>query len=136
MIKKNNKFIVDNITTVIWRCTYPMIGAVLALLAYDLLESSLLALSSADTLAALGFTLPITTAMTALAIGTSICCNNNAVKIACLEKNKLNETITTSLVISSIIILAFTLFALIFGQNILELLGYDNWQSTALTGQK
>ena len=136
MTKRNNKFIQDNIAVVIWRCTYPMIGAVLALFAYDLLESSLLALSSTDTLAALGFTLPITTAMTALAVGTSISCNNKAVKTACLDKNKLNRTITTSLIISSIVILFFTLLALAFGQNILELLGYNNWQSTGLSDHK
>jgi hypothetical protein len=36
-----------------------MFGAILALLAYDLLESSLLALNGEQALTALGFTLPI-----------------------------------------------------------------------------
>ena len=126
--KINNCFIEAKMSQVIWRYTLPMFGAILALLAYDLLEASLLAQNSTEILTSLGFTVPITTAMTALAIGTSIRCNNKVVKFACIANAKLNETITSSLVISAIIILSFSFLALIFGDDLLTLLGNNRWQ--------
>jgi Na+-driven multidrug efflux pump len=127
--KSHHCFIDDKIPHVIWRYSFPMVGAILALLFYDLLESSLLALSSADTLTALGFTLPVTTAMTAIAIGTSIRCNNKVVKLACLQQEQVAKTITASLTSASFIILMFTLLGLLFGDSLLGLLGNNDWRA-------
>ena len=60
------------------------------LLMYELFESGIIMLRSTATLIAFGFTVPITTAMIALAVGTSIRCNNKIVNSACLEKNNLS----------------------------------------------
>ncbi len=92
-----NWFTQEKISKVIWQSTLPMFGAILALLAYDLLESSLLALNGEQALTALGFTLPITTAITAIAIGMSIITNNKVVKYACLHGDELAKSIVISL---------------------------------------
>jgi len=133
--KLNNCFIEGKMSQVIWRYTLPMFGAILALLAYDLLESSLLAQNSAEILTSLGFTLPITTAMMALAIGTSIRCNNKVVKYACVANAKLNETIVNSLVISALIIVSSSMIALFLADDLLRLLGNNQWQGHTASTQ-
>lgn len=118
----------DTISKVIWRYSLPMFAAVVALLGYDLLESSLLAQNSLNTLTALGFTLPITISMTAIAIGTSIRCSNKAIKFACLNQPLLKQTISTALITSTMLIVSFAAVAAIFSQELLNVLGNQSWQ--------
>ncbi|WOH37790.1 MATE family efflux transporter [Thalassotalea fonticola] len=113
-----------------------MFGAILALLLYDLLESSLLALSGVNTLAAIGFTLPLTTAMTAMAIGLSIRSNNKIVKSDCLDKSNLASVISTSLLMSVLIVSFFALCAYASNQQLLSLLGNEHWAEISLTNEK
>jgi Na+-driven multidrug efflux pump len=81
MTVKEHSFLIDGkISTAIWRNSQPMLVAILLLLIYELLESSLIALGSTANLTAFGFTVPITAAMTAFAVGTSIRCNNKVIK--------------------------------------------------------
>jgi len=120
----------------IWKTSLPMFGAILALLLYDLFESSLLALSGVDTLAAIGFTLPLTTAITAIAIGLSIRSNNKVVKTNCLDKSNLANVITTSLVMSVLIVSVFALVAYAGNQQLLSLLGNEHWAEISLTSEK
>ena len=94
-----------------------------------------MAQSSAETLTALGFTLPITTAMVAIAIGTSIRCNNKVIKSACLEPEKLSQTITSSLTTSSLTISSIAILGLMLGPTLLSLLGNDNWHSDHISIQ-
>ena len=84
-------------STLLWRNSVPMLGAILALFGYDLLESSLLAFQSESLLTAFGFTLPITAAMTALAIGLSIHANNKTVHCNCVEQGKLSQVVSNTL---------------------------------------
>jgi Na+-driven multidrug efflux pump len=109
-----------------------MLMAVLLLLMYELLESALIALSSTATLTAFGFTVPITAAMTALAVGTSIRCNNKVVKTACLEKNDVSDTISQALVFSGLTLAVMALLALAMSDQLLHLLGNDSWLSPEL----
>ncbi|WP_160173521.1 MATE family efflux transporter [Thalassotalea sp. ND16A] len=113
-----------------------MIGAILALLLYDLFESSLLALSGADTLTAIGFTLPLTTALTAIAIGLSIRSNCKVVKSACLDKANLASTMTTTILMSVLIVSIFALCAYAANQQLLSLLGNNHWAEINLTHEK
>jgi len=120
----------------IWKTSFPMLGAILALLLYDLLESSLLALSGVDTLSAIGFTLPLTTAMTAIVIGLSIRSNNKVVKADCLNKSTIASVITTSLLSTIIIVCLFAVCAYASSQQLLSLLGNEHWAEISLTSEK
>jgi Na+-driven multidrug efflux pump len=101
--------------------------AILLLFIYELLESTLIALTSAQTLTALGFTVPITAAMAALAVGTSIRCNNKVVKSLCLKEEDISATISYSLVLSSIIIGTLALVSYFFSEQLLGIIGSNNW---------
>ncbi|WP_057831632.1 MATE family efflux transporter [Colwellia sp. TT2012] len=128
--KDHTSLLEGNISSIIWRNSQPMFMAILLLLMYELLESGLIALSSTATLTAFGFTVPITAAMTALAVGTSIRCNNKVVKSACLEKNNLSQNISLTLLTSALTLLIMTILALTFSEQLLSLLGNNNWLST------
>ena len=126
-VKDHTSLLEGKISATIWRNSQPMFMAILLLLMYELLESGLIALGSTASLTAFGFTVPITAAMTALAVGTSIRCNNKVVKSACLDKNNLSRNISQSLIISALMLLTITILALIFSEQILNLLGNNNW---------
>jgi Na+-driven multidrug efflux pump len=125
-----NWFTHGKIHQVIWKSTGPMVGAILALFAYDLLESSLLALNGEHVLTALGFTLPITTAIAAIAIGTSIRTNNKVVKFACLHKDKLAKVIATSIIISVMVVSMLSIIFYIMNDYLLASLGSQSWSNT------
>ncbi|MFT5757592.1 MAG: Na+-driven multidrug efflux pump [Alteromonadaceae bacterium] len=125
-----NWFTHGKIHQVIWKSSMPMVGAILALFAYDLLESSLLALNGEHLLTALGFTLPITTALAAIAIGTSIRTNNKVVKFACLHKDKLANVIATSIIISVIVIAFLSIIFYLMNDYLLALLGSQSWSES------
>lgn len=129
-VKDHTSLLEGKISSIIWRNSQPMFMAILLLLMYELLESGLIALSSTATLTAFGFTVPITAAMTALAVGTSIRCNNKVVKSACLEKNNLGRNISQTLIISALTLVIFTILALVFSEQLLHLLGNNNWLSS------
>ena len=124
-----NWFTQEKIAKVIWHSTWPMFGAILALLAYDLLESSLLALNGEQALTALGFTLPITTAITAIAIGMSIITNNKVIKYACLHSHELAKSVVISLLQASFFIILFSVVFYFANEQILSLLGNHSWSS-------
>lgn len=131
-----NWLVEDNIPSIVWQTTLPMFGAIFALLAYDLLESSLIALSGSQVLTALGFTLPITIAMTAVVIGMSIITNNRIVKSACLKEEKLAQDIVLSLLqVSFFIVIASVIFYLA-NEFIFTLLGSYTWSSGHLGDPK
>jgi len=109
--KSKNCFTDDSITQVIWR--------------YSL-----------NTLTALGFTLPITISMTAVAIGTSIRCNNKVIKCACLKQSILKETIVTSLLTSTLVIICLAALAAFFSKDLLTLLGNNSWQVVPSTSEQ
>ena len=125
-IHAKDRFVSSNIADVILRYSLPMVGAIIALLSYDLLESSLLAQSTTETLTALGFTIPITTAMTAIAVATSIHCHNRVIKSTCLAQNELKQTISSSLTSSFFVIFSIALVGLILGPSLLKLMGNSN----------
>ena len=116
-------------STLLWRNTLPMVGAILALLAYDLLESSLLAFQSEQLLASFGFTLPITTAMTALAIGLSIRANNKVVHRNCTDKENLSHEISNCLLNSLVIVSCFSLVFYLCREQLLLATGNSVWLS-------
>ena len=120
----------SKIPSIIWHNSHPMVIAIIMLFMYELIESTLVALHSAQTLTAYGFTLPITAAMTALAIGTSIRCNNKVVKVACHNKQAISKTITLCLVLSTIIISLLSVLMLSLSDQTLNLLGSTHWITT------
>ncbi|MCJ8296607.1 MAG: MATE family efflux transporter [Colwellia sp.] len=129
-VKDHTSLLEGKISSTIWRNSQPMFMAILLLLMYELLESGLIALGSTATLTAFGFTVPITAAMTALAVGTSIRCNNKVVKSACLESNNLSHNISLTLLTSGLTLLIFTILALIFSDQLLQVLGNNHWLAT------
>jgi len=135
---KSEKFCFNNnkLGQLIWKTSLPMFGAISALLLYDLFESSLLALSGINTLAAIGFTLPLTTAMTAIVIGLSIRSNNKVIKSGCLDKPNLASVITTSLLMSVLVIFVFALCAYVSNQQLLSMLGNEHWAGMSLSNEK
>ena len=131
-VKDHTSLLEGKISSVIWRNSQPMFMAILLLLMYELLESGLIALTSTATLTAFGFTVPITAAMTALAVGTSIRCNNQAVKSACIDKENISLSISQVLLSSALKLLLVTILALTFSEQLLQLLGNDDWLSSQL----
>jgi len=131
-VKDHTSLLEGKISSVIWRNSQPMFMAILLLLMYELLESGLIALTSTATLTAFGFTVPITAAMTALAVGTSIRCNNQAVKSACLDKDNISLSISQVLLSSALKILLITILALTFSEQLLQLLGNNEWLSSKM----
>ncbi|KGJ95235.1 MATE family efflux transporter [Colwellia psychrerythraea] len=129
-VKNHTSLVEGKISSTIWRNSQPMFMAILLLLMYELLESGLIALSSTATLTAFGFTVPITAAMTALAVGTSIRCNNKAVKSACLDRDNISLSVSQALFTSGLILLTMTILALTFSEHLLQLLGNNNWLSS------
>ncbi len=126
-VKDHSTLIEGTISSTIWRNSQPMLMAILLLLMYELLESSLIALGSAANLTAFGFTVPITAAMTAFAVGTSIRCNNIVIKSACIEKKSLANIISNALMLSAISIIAISILAYALSEQILQALGNNNW---------
>jgi Na+-driven multidrug efflux pump len=128
MNKKNHHSLLDNkLPTLIWANSQPMITAILLLFIYELLESTLVALANAETLTSFGFTVPITAGMTALAIGTSIRCNNKVVKSLCLKEEAISKTVSYALVISSMLLFVLSITAYLFSEQLLSILGSNNW---------
>jgi len=115
---------------VIFKTSMPMVGAILALFSYDLLESTLLAYNGEGVLTALGFTLPITTAIAAIAIGTSIRTNNKVVKQACLQQDELAKTIVSSVISSSLLISVLSLLFYLANDLFLATLGSTSWSAS------
>jgi len=131
MTVKNHESLVEgNISSLIWRNSQPMFMAILLLLMYELLESGLIALSSTARLTAFGFTVPITAAMTALAVGTSIRCNNRVVKIACLKKDNLSGTVSQLLIFSGFTLVIMSCLAFLLSDQLLQLVGNNTWLSS------
>ncbi len=126
-VKDHGNLIDGKLSSTIWRNSQPMLMAILLLLTYELLESGLIALGSAATLTAFGFTVPITAAMTAFAVGTSIRCNNKVIKSACLEKELLANKISNALVLSGITIVIMSVLTFTFSDFLLQVLGNNNW---------
>jgi len=131
-VKDHTSLLEGKISSVIWRNSQPMFMAILLLLMYELLESGLIALTNTATLTAFGFTVPITAAMTALAVGTSIRCNNQAVKSACLDKDNISLSISQLLLNSALKLLLIAILALTFSEQLLQLLGNDDWLSNQM----
>ena len=132
-ICNSQPFVTEPEAKVIWRSSIPMIGAILALFAYDLLESSLLAFQSEDVLTAFGFTLPITAAMTALAIGLSIRTNNKVVHSNCKNKQQLASGVSQSLTSGVLTVALVSLLFFLFSHQLLQLTGSLNWQENTAT---
>jgi len=115
---------------VIFKTSMPMVGAILALFSYDLLESTLLAYNGEGVLTALGFTLPITTAIAAIAIGSSIRTNNKVVKQACLQQDELSKTIVSSIISSTLLISVLSLLFYLANDLFLATLGSTSWSAS------
>jgi len=111
----------------LWHYSVPMVGAILALFAYDLLESALMAFQSEAGLAAFGFTLPITAAMTAMAIGLSIRSNNKIVHRNCTAPDQLPREISNALTLAVIITTLVSIVFLVFNSELLVITGNANW---------
>lgn len=123
----SQSFVTEPVPSLLMRNSLPMVGAILALLAYDLFESALIALKDANTLAAFGFTLPITAAMTALAIGLSIRSNNKAIQTNCLSAHQLPQQVSHSLLSTVIIVGVFSLVFYLLHEHLLWFTGYAHW---------
>ncbi|WP_448548761.1 MATE family efflux transporter [Thalassotalea fusca] len=123
----SQSFTTAPVALLLWRNSAPMLSAILALFAYELLESTLLAFQDESTLTAFGFTLPITAAMTALAIGLSIHANNKTVHCNCVEKEKLAQTIVTTLITNTIVVAVFSLLFMLGNEQLLFVTGNANW---------
>lgn len=131
----SQSFISEQPVKLLLRTTAPMFGAILALLAYDLLESTLLAFQHENVLVSFGFTLPITAAMTALAIGLSIRANNKVVHRNCTDNGSLTQEISNTLVKNTVIVLFFAVVFFVFSKQLLFVTGNANWLSDANNNQ-
>lgn len=129
----SQSFIHADPSNLIFKNSLPMVGAILALLAYDLLESSLLAAQPQHVLTSFGFTLPITAAMTALAIALSIRTNNKIIRQNCIDKQQVPLEISNCLLKNSLIVFLFSLLFYFNQEALLLLTGNSQQLPGALT---
>ena len=126
-ISNSKAFLTESEPRLLLRNSLPMFGAILALFSYELFESTLIAMQDASTLAAFGFTLPITAAMMALAIGLSVRSNNKAVQCNCLTPQQLPAQIVHSLLCTFVIVALFSFGFYLFHEQLILVTGFANW---------
>lgn len=113
------------INKVLLRMTSPMVAAIFLLFAYDVLESQLLSNISLEALTALGFTVPVTTAMAAFAIAMTIATNTAVTKALSQNKDRAPHVIINSIVLAIILSLIFALIGFLLNDPIFKFLGID-----------
>ncbi len=113
------------VNKVLLRMTSPMLAAIFLLFAYDVLESQLLSNISLEALTALGFTVPITTAMAAFAIAMTITTNTAVTKALSQNKDHAPHIIINSIVLAIILSCTFALLAYLLNDSIFSFLGID-----------
>lgn len=111
--------------TVLLRMTLPMSLAIFLLFAYDVLESQLLSNISLEALTALGFTVPVTTAMSAFAIAMTITTNTAVTKALSRDKSKAPSVIINALVLAVILCILFSFVAYLLSPAIFRFLGIE-----------
>lgn len=110
---------------VLIRHTLPMLPAIFLLFAYDVLESQLLSTVSLEVLTALGFTVPVTTAMTAFAVAMTITTNNQVTKVLSRNKNAVPLVLLNCLVVAVLLSIVFAVSGFALNQHIFDFLGID-----------
>ncbi|MFT5162183.1 MAG: Na+-driven multidrug efflux pump, partial [Alteromonadaceae bacterium] len=113
------------VAQVLFRMTCPMVGAIFLLFAYDVLESQLLSHSSLEALTALGFTVPITTAMVAFAVAITITTNTAVTQVISQNKEQTSQVVVNSIVVAVMLSALLTLLAFVFNNEIFSALGID-----------
>ena len=110
---------------VLTRMASPMLAAIFLLFAYDVLESQLLSNISLEALTALGFSVPVTTAMSAFAIAMTITTNTTVTRVLSRDKAKTPEVIVNALILAVILSLIFATLAAALNTPIFRFLGID-----------
>ena len=110
---------------VLLRVSYPMLGAIFLLFAYDVLEAQLLSQISLEAITALGFTIPVTTAMAAFAIAMTITTNTSVTKAISKHQHRAEPLIINSLVVAILTSIIFATLGYAFNQTIFEFLGIN-----------
>jgi Na+-driven multidrug efflux pump len=122
----NYQWLVEAPTTqVLLRMTSPMVAAIFFLFAYDVLESQLLSNISLEALTALGFTVPVTTAMSAFAVAMTITTNTSVTKVLSQDKSKAPDVIINAMLLAVLLSLTFALCTWLLSGTIFQFLGID-----------
>ncbi len=110
---------------VLLRMGSPMVLAIFLLFAYDVLESQLLSHINLKTLTALGFTVPVTTAMMAIAVAITITTNTAVTQVISQNKAQVGQMIVDSIMVGILISGTLALIAYLFNHSIFIFLGID-----------
>jgi Na+-driven multidrug efflux pump len=102
-----------------------MLLAIFLLFSYDVLESQLLSQISLEALTALGFTVPVTTAMAAFAIAITITTNTAVTKTLSQNIADTSTVVVNALIIAIAISLLLSVLGYWFSENIFQFLGID-----------
>lgn len=113
------------IAQVLARQTLPMLAAIFMLFAYDVLESQLLSKVSLEVLTVLGFTVPVTTAMTAYAIAMTITTNTAVTKVLSRNKAAVPVVIINAMIVTVALSLFFAMICYLLNDEIFAFLGID-----------
>ena len=110
---------------VLLRMSSPMVMAIFLLFAYDVLESQLLSNISLEALTALGFTVPLTTALAAYAIAVTIATNTQVTKALSQSEALAARVIVNLMVLTVILSFSFALIGYLLNDYFFQLLGID-----------
>jgi Na+-driven multidrug efflux pump len=110
---------------VLLHMTSPMMVAIFLLFSYDVLESHLLSTISLEALTALGFTVPLTTAMAAYAIAVTIATNALVTKALSQSKANAAKVIVNLIVLTVILSISFAALGYLLNDYIFRFLGID-----------
>ncbi|MFT4925774.1 MAG: Na+-driven multidrug efflux pump [Phenylobacterium sp.] len=113
------------INRVLLQMTSPMVLAIFLLFGYDVLESQLLSHISLEALTALGFTVPITTAMVAIAVAITITTNTAVTQTISQNKDQAPSVIINSIVVGLLVSSILACFAYLLNTPIFRFLGID-----------
>lgn len=122
--EKSQQMLNGPITPTLWSMTWPMIAGVATLISFNLVDTFFISLLGTESLAAIGFTFPVTFTVISLTIGLGI--GTSAViarKLGANEDEEARNSGSTALWLSAMLVGLLALFGFIFSRPIFAMLG-------------
>lgn len=121
---KSEKMLNAPIPSTLWSMTWPMIFGVLTLLSFNLVDTFFISLLGTESLAAIGFTFPVTFTIISLTIGLGI--GTSAViarKLGADDYEEARHCGSSALWLAASLVALLALFGFLFSQPIFSMLG-------------
>lgn len=121
---KSQEMLNGPIPKTLWQMTWPMVFGVLTLLSFNLVDTFFISLLGTESLAAIGFTFPVTFTIISLTIGLGI--GTSAViarKLGANDHEQARHSGSSALWLAAVLVAALALFGYLFSRPIFAMLG-------------